>query len=549
MGLGRLEEASGAISKALKLNPNDANAHNHKAMLLFRLKRVPDALRESQCAIALDPRNVQYRDMRVGFLLAHRELQAALEEASYALAIEPNNAHLHSDVAHILFQAGKIKEALPEISKAIELEPAADYYMLRARLLLQSQKPAEAETDMTKAFKIQPDFQDCQSILLTSLCAQRKFESARDFLLSLLPGNKVQITDKLLCQYVEFLSNAGGQREALEVVNREIEAKATVGSPEIYAVRIGLYSALDDQLKVKKAVADYLEHSPDPVRDSQAIQANILSYRPYTMAHNMAMQETERLLEQASKSKRFGEAEQKKIDAAILKLNSGYDEVLAGLCDTCTREGDAFKLVTIIGDIKSKRPFSERLYCSLAQLQIRSANLSEAIACVSDGLKVYPNSVKLLEQRANLLSAMGRRQEARLGVKQVQRRGELSFTEESTRLQGRNMVAQFASVMNDDEQAAREVLEPALKKQREKLLVASNPKERSLLLLELAELEIVGKNYAEALKQAQESIKLDGSNPRAYELSSWALEGLEKPTEAGQARRMARTLFFRHLTR
>lgn len=546
INLDRLAEARRAVATALRLDANDADTHAANALLLLRLKRFPEAVRESRRAIALNPREVSFRDTKVACLIAQGDLKGAFKEVSEALAMAPKNAHLHSDKAHILLRASLVKEALEEISKAIELDPIQEYFVLRSRILLDLKRPLDAEMDITRALRIGPNSEECQKIRLRCLCDQKKFPSAASCLIKLLSNNKEHIDDKFICSYVRQLSTSGGKAEALEVINRAIEEKGVTRSPELNAARIGLYCSLGDDLKVKEGVAACLEKSHDPARDGQLIQSTILSYRPWTILHSMALEEVEHVLESFSRSKHLSETEQRKIDAFIPKLNASQDNLLAFLCTNCTSEGEAFSLVTITGGIKRQRHLSEGLYDALTQLQIRSANLSEALAWVSDGLKIYPNSVKLLELRANLHATLGRKQQVQMDVEQVQRRGQASFTEEIVRENSRNIVAQFSSILNDDEQAARQALEPALKRQREKLLAATTLRERAADLLALAELEIVGKNYVEALKQTQESIKLDGNNARAYELSSWALQGLNKYPEASEARRMALKLFSKH---
>jgi Flp pilus assembly protein TadD len=541
--LKRTGEASREVATALKLHPSDPNAHAAYGFLLFTLKRFREAAKETQRAIELNPSRVDYHDFKTAYLLSGRDFPAALKEVSIGLSMAPKNAHLHNDKARVLWAMNRPKEALEEISTAVEINPTSEYLILKGQLLSALGRLTEAEEELSKAVKIDPNSDECRNLLLVNLCDQRKFASAESYLVNWLVNNKEHTNDQFICHGANLILTRGGIVEAREVIFRAAEVRGAEIGAQLSAAKIAADCSIGDDLAARKGILDRLEKSRDPVKEAQLISSSILSYKPYSISHDRALVEIIDVLESFNGSKRSIETNGRSIESIIRELNKSRDRVLTDACSNCSKEEEAFQLVADIGEIKRKRPLSESLYAALAKLQIQSSNLSQALACVSDGVKVYPQSLVLLNLRANLFAALGRKEQARVDLEQIQRQGRADLMPYALHADGRSVLSQFSSVMNDDEQAARQVLQPALKNQQQKLASASTPRGRAVALLELAELEIVEKNYGEALRESEESIKLVGGSARAYEVSSWALQGLKRYSEAREARRKALALF------
>jgi tetratricopeptide (TPR) repeat protein len=287
----------------------------------------------------------------------------------------------------------------------------------------------------------------------------------------------------------------------------------------------------------------YLNTAPDPLTAANVVHYKVWTSQPYSIAHSRTLDALGHLLEQRQKTNHANLLVHEKMRAFIRFLNGREDAILYSLCENCSDEQEAFQLVDDIESIKQRRVLGPEVYWSLARLQGRSANLSKANAYTSQGLKIYPKFLPLIELQASLHSALGHKQEALDDVERLKQAGRGSNTLAKLRHNTNSLLAQLSSFMNEDEQAAKEVLEPALKEEQQRLVFAKNLHDRADALLAVAELEIAGKNYTGALNHIDESIKLNGTNPKAYELSSWCLEGLKRPVEAVEARRTALTLF------
>ena len=114
-------------SRALELNPGDAFARVHFALLLACVGRADAAITEGQHAVRRDPLSLVCRAMLVNVLVLARRFDLALEEARGG--IDPEAEHYLLDLYSGLALAGqgKYDGAVDVIRKAVSLAPADPY--------------------------------------------------------------------------------------------------------------------------------------------------------------------------------------------------------------------------------------------------------------------------------------------------------------------------------------------------------------------------------------------------------------------------------------
>lgn len=536
----KAHEAEQVLRKTIKMNPNYAEAHAAMADVLWTLKQPGHSVREADQAVALNPKCVQYRDLKCGFLFALQSLEAALAESDKALELDPKYAHIHNTRSRILAAMNRPKEALAEISKAIELDPSqADYHDYRANLLLAEDRPADAEKEARIAVKLAPGNRLRKNTLLRSLSAQKKWTEAKSLALKLISAKADRPNNEFISWSARDLLAAGAGAEAVQILDYAIQTSRK-DSSDLLVCRIGIFCGSGNGTNAVRDTRIYMERSRDPDKDSMSILNSLRASLPVTVAHSQCLSEIVRLL---LRRRVLNEAEHVKISRLVRALTLEQDTLLTGLCNNCSGEKQAFQLLSEIASLERRRPLSQPLYYALARLLIRSANLTQAYSCVAHGLKYYPKSISLLELRASLNTALGRKQEAQGDVEKIKREGRDYYTTHLAAKQSNSLVTQLSAFINDDAQAVHEVLQRALNDQREKLLSSKDAQTKSRSLLGLAQLEIADKKYLDALEHIEEAVKLTGKSALSCEVSSWALEGLGRHKEASEARSQAVLLY------
>jgi len=155
--LGKLKEAELTTLKALKLNPNFAEAHSNLGLILRSLGKLKEA--ESSCrrAIELNP-NFAEAHSNLGIIL--RDLHS-LKEAEWsqrkAIELNPQFANAHYNLGNILKDLGRLKEAELSTRKAIQINPnfANNHYRL-SKILTEMKNFHQASLAIEKAINIDP---------------------------------------------------------------------------------------------------------------------------------------------------------------------------------------------------------------------------------------------------------------------------------------------------------------------------------------------------------------------------------------------------------
>ena len=139
------EAAYRLASRAIALNPQNAQALNFRAMALTQLRRYPEAARDASAALDLAPGNAAALHTRSWAFSKQGKYKEALQDAESASAAEPSNALLYQDKALALAGLGDRRGALDALRRSAALDPR-----FAARLGRAVQQPQDA--DMTLLF-------------------------------------------------------------------------------------------------------------------------------------------------------------------------------------------------------------------------------------------------------------------------------------------------------------------------------------------------------------------------------------------------------------
>lgn len=121
--LGLYSSASGAYQESIRLNPEDAIAHNNLGVVYTNLDIYSFAIREHQEAIRL---NSDYQEAYYNLGIAYTKSdmdQKAIETFGKAITLKPDDAKSHNNLAYAYFKSGKSKEAIEASKQAIRIKP------------------------------------------------------------------------------------------------------------------------------------------------------------------------------------------------------------------------------------------------------------------------------------------------------------------------------------------------------------------------------------------------------------------------------------------
>ena len=177
---GRKSEALNANKTAVKLSPQDAEAHNNLGNTLKELGRLDEAEASYNQALVLKPDYAEAH-CNLGIILHHSgKLDKA--EASYrqAIALKPEFPEAYSNLGITLQEAGKLKEADASYNQAIELSPGyAEAHSNLGNMLKELGRLEEAEASYNQAIALEPNLAEAHNNLGTTLQELGRLEEAK----------------------------------------------------------------------------------------------------------------------------------------------------------------------------------------------------------------------------------------------------------------------------------------------------------------------------------------------------------------------------------
>ncbi len=123
LNVGRVDEASQAIDRALALNPDAAEALAERAVIAVVQNRRADALADARRAVELDPASAPARIALSYALQASFDLEAARATLREAAAHTPDNALVQARLAELELSFGNLDAAEAAAERAVALAP------------------------------------------------------------------------------------------------------------------------------------------------------------------------------------------------------------------------------------------------------------------------------------------------------------------------------------------------------------------------------------------------------------------------------------------
>lgn len=156
--LGRLDEALEHYRTAIRLMPTLAAAHNNLGVLAQAQGRFSDALVHHTEAIRLDARDPE-APRNLGIVLqALGRVDDAVVQLQRSLQLDPDSARAHDSLGTARLRQGRVEAAIAEYRSALALDPGFAEARNNLAFALQSAgRTDEAAAEYREAIRIQPD--------------------------------------------------------------------------------------------------------------------------------------------------------------------------------------------------------------------------------------------------------------------------------------------------------------------------------------------------------------------------------------------------------
>ena len=157
---GKFKEAVAEYEAAVKLTPEDEDAHYNLAFALAKAGDREAARKEYEEALRIYADYTEAHNNLGNLLLADGKIEEAVTHFKAALQQSADDPLTQNNLGHGLALQGKTAEAVPCFKEALRLKP--DYLEARQNLgvsYLQSQKYQEAIAEFKEVLRTKPDFE------------------------------------------------------------------------------------------------------------------------------------------------------------------------------------------------------------------------------------------------------------------------------------------------------------------------------------------------------------------------------------------------------
>ena len=117
------------INKAIKINPNFAEAYNEQGNALNELKQPQSAIESYDKAININPRYSEAHYNKGLVLHELKKIELAIQSYDQAIKINPNHARSHNNKAFALQKLKKIDASIKSFYNVLKIEPNFDFLL------------------------------------------------------------------------------------------------------------------------------------------------------------------------------------------------------------------------------------------------------------------------------------------------------------------------------------------------------------------------------------------------------------------------------------
>jgi Flp pilus assembly protein TadD len=312
------DRAVDAFRRAIKLNPNLAEAYHGLGRVYVDMGRPSDALVPLQTAVRLEPDNALAHVNLAITLENLRRFDDALLELNEAKRLNPRDATIHNELGNLLNNyLGRAPDALAAYQEARRLDPSQPEIQHNVGLaLMEAGKFAEAIAPLKDALRLNPQYRNARYLLSDAYGRLGRYEEAAASwtkFLELVPNGPDALTKRMW----SYLYLGGHEREAALDARQYIDTQGWSGQVSTFMVIIA-------NLAYRGSGMDQEARS---ILDEGAAKTNAMVW-PYPIVRYLQGEiSADELIQQASDNNKKTEAHA--YLGLALRINGNRDEARA----------------------------------------------------------------------------------------------------------------------------------------------------------------------------------------------------------------------------
>ncbi|MBI1281604.1 MAG: tetratricopeptide repeat protein [Anaerolineaceae bacterium] len=414
---GKIDLALADYDRAIRFNPQLAEAYNNRGNLLRSQGKLDAAITDYNQAISLNPQLAAIYSNRGLTLSDQGKLDAAITDYNQAIKLDPRSAIVYQNRGNAFSDQGKLDAAIADYNQAISLNPQlAEAYQNRGNVLSKEDKLDEAITDYNQAIKLDPQFATAYFNRGRALTIRGNLDTAiADYnqAIKLDPHLSIAYTNRGVA-----LSDQGKLDAAVADYTQAISLNSL--DAEAYYNR---GNALSKQGKLKAAIDDYTQAIALNPQIAQAyLNRGIILHQQgkldaavadYTQAISLNPQLTLSYINRGSILSSQGKLEEAITDYAhAIELDSQYPAVYFESGILLRRQG---KLDEAIANYTHAIELNSRYtdaYINRGNILFDQGKLDEAIADYTRAIEIDPQHADSYNDRGAVLMAQSKAEAA-----------------------------------------------------------------------------------------------------------------------------------------
>jgi putative PEP-CTERM system TPR-repeat lipoprotein len=258
--IGDITRAREEYVRAADVLTQDVNLQLTAGAYLLSAGQAQEAAARADIALKLDPNNIQAHLLRGNALAGLRSFDEAIEAVEQAIRLDPSRGATLTHLGRLELAQGRQVEAEGALKKAVSLSPnAIETHLALGSFYWATNRPVEAEAAFRDALRLQPESIDANRAMAAMMLATGKGGEAESYLVRIADTTKNPGAVLMLADYYIVSGQAKQAITRLESIGAESRNTA-------FDERLArAYAVAGDRAKAKAILDETLTRDPASV--------------------------------------------------------------------------------------------------------------------------------------------------------------------------------------------------------------------------------------------------------------------------------------------